>query len=62
MNQINVLIKKILVDRNYTMTERMQPMLESGNAFIAIGAMHLPGEEGVLSLLAKNDYEISLVY
>ncbi|MBT7952588.1 MAG: TraB/GumN family protein [Gammaproteobacteria bacterium] len=58
----NVLIKKILVDRNYTMTERMQPMLESGNAFIAIGAMHLPGEEGVLSLLAKNDYEISLVY
>jgi uncharacterized protein len=58
----NVLIKKILVDRNYTMTKRMQPMLESGNAFIAIGAMHLPGEEGVLSLLAKNEYEISLVY
>ncbi len=58
----NELIKKILVDRNYTMTERMQPILETGNAFIAIGAMHLPGEEGVLSLLAKNNYEISLVY
>ena len=58
----NELIKKILVDRNYTMTERMQPILETGNAFIAIGAMHLPGDEGVLSLLAKNNYEISLVY
>lgn len=58
----NELIKKILVDRNYTMTERMQPILETGNAFIAIGAMHLPGEEGVLSLLAKNNYEISVVY
>ena len=58
----NELIRKILVDRNYIMTKRMQPMLESGNAFIAIGAMHLPGDEGVLSLLAKNNYEISLIY
>jgi uncharacterized protein len=58
----NELIKKLLIDRNYTMAERMQPMLQEGNAFIAIGAMHLPGEEGVLALLAKNNYEISLVY
>jgi uncharacterized protein YbaP (TraB family) len=58
----NDLIKRILFDRNYTMAKRMQPMLENGNAFIAIGAMHLPGDEGVLSLLAKNNYEISLVY
>jgi uncharacterized protein len=56
------LIKKLLIDRNHTMTERMQVMLQAGNAFIAIGAMHLVGEEGVLSLLAKNEYEISLVY
>ncbi len=58
----NELIKKLLIDRNYTMAERMQPMLKNGNAFIAIGAMHLAGEEGVLSLLANNEYEISLVY
>ena len=58
----NELIKKLLIDRNHTMAERMQPILQDGNAFIAIGAMHLPGENGVLSLLAKNDYEISLVY
>jgi uncharacterized protein len=58
----NDLIKKLLVDRNYTMAERMQAELENGNAFIAIGAMHLPGDEGVLSLLAKSNYDISRVY
>jgi uncharacterized protein YbaP (TraB family) len=40
----------------------MQPQLGNGGAFIAIGAMHLVGDEGVLAILAKNDYEISLVY
>lgn len=58
----NGLMKKLLTDRNYTMAKRMQPMLEVGNAFIAVGAMHLPGAEGVLSLLAKNGYEISRIY
>ncbi len=58
----NELIRKLLINRNYTMTQRMLPILENGNAFIAIGAMHLPGEEGVLALLAKYDYEISPVF
>jgi uncharacterized protein YbaP (TraB family) len=58
----NELIKKLSIDRNYTMAERMQPQLGNGGAFIAIGAMHLVGDEGVLAILAKNDYEISLVY
>ncbi len=58
----NELIQELLVERNYIMAERMQAVLQDGNAFIAIGAMHLPGEEGVLALLAKNNYDISLVY
>ena len=44
------------------MTERMQQVLAGGNAFIAIGAMHLPGDDGVLSLLAKQGYTITAVY
>ncbi len=56
------LMKRILVDRNYTMTDRMLNILEKGNAFIAIGAMHLPGEEGVLSLLGKQGYKIHSIY
>jgi len=56
------LLEKLLTKRNYIMAERMQPMLKDGNAFIAIGAMHLPGDEGVLHLLMQRHYDISLVY
>ncbi len=58
----NGLMKKLLIDRNYTMSDRMRSVLDSGNAFIAVGAMHLPGKEGILSLLTNYDYEVSLVY
>ena len=56
------LTQKLLTERNHTMVERMGPVLEKGNAFIAIGAMHLPGEEGVLALLDQQDYKISRIY
>ncbi|MGH8120685.1 MAG: TraB/GumN family protein, partial [Gammaproteobacteria bacterium] len=56
------LFRELLTDRNRVMVERMQPILDAGNAFIAIGAMHLPGADGVLSLLAREGYRISAVY
>lgn len=56
------LFRKLLFDRNRIMAERMQQALTGGNAFIAIGAMHLPGDDGVLSLLAKQGYTITPVY
>lgn len=52
-----------LVDvRNQRMVERMEAYLKQGNAFIAIGALHLPGEAGVLKLLAQEGYQVSAVY
>ena len=39
----------------------MRPMLEQGGAFIAIGALHLAGEEGVLALLEKQGYQLQVV-
>ena len=56
------LTEKILIQRNYRMVERMRPLLETGAAFIAMGALHLPGEEGVLALLEKYDFEITRVF
>jgi len=56
------LLERLLSKRNYIMAERMQPMLKDGNAFIAIGAMHLPGDDGVLHILVQRQYDISLVY
>lgn len=56
------LLKNLIEDRNHTMAKRMQKVLDQGNAFVAIGAMHLTGEEGVLSLLEQQGYRVSAVY
>lgn len=52
----------LVIKRNYLMTERMQPRLREGEAFIAVGALHLPGKEGILNLLSKQGYKIKAVY
>ncbi len=44
--------------RNHTMAERAVPFIEAGGAFIAVGALHLPGEEGVVSLLREKGYRV----
>ena len=48
--------------RNYRMLERMQPRLREGNAFIAVGALHLPGDKGLLKLLRNKGYRVSPMY
>jgi len=54
--------ERILDDRNKTMLERMQPRLDEGRAFIAVGALHLAGKKGLLNLLAKQGYTVKAVY
>ena len=54
--------KRLLTDRNKRMDERMQSALQEGNAFIAIGALHLPGDEGVLARLSQRGYKITAIY
>lgn len=56
------LMNDLLTRRNHTMADRMQKILNDGGAFIAIGALHLPGEEGVLNLLDGRGYNITRVY
>jgi len=52
-----------LIDmRNVRMVERMQDYLQKGKAFIAIGALHLPGEKGVLHLLEQQGYSVTSIY
>ncbi len=48
----------LIVARNRRMAERMLPYLERGDAFIAIGALHLPGEDGVLARLVAAGYRV----
>jgi uncharacterized protein YbaP (TraB family) len=52
---------RLIDERNHRMAERMQARLEKGGQFIAVGALHLPGEEGVLNLLSRKGYRLSVV-
>ncbi len=45
--------------RNLKMAERLKPYIAKGNAFAAVGALHLPGEKGLLNLLKKSGHEVS---
>src|SRR5690606_10570644 len=51
--------EKMVDMRNETMVRRAAPFLEAGGAFIAVGAMHLPGEAGLIELLRKAGYRVS---
>ena len=44
------------------MVKRMQKRLQEGNAFIAVSALHLPGEKGIIKLLQKQGYQVSALY
>jgi hypothetical protein len=44
------------------MLQRMQPRLEEGQAFIAVGALHLPGNKGLIQLLRQQGYNVSAVW
>lgn len=55
-------LERGLIDaRNRRMVERMTPRFDGG-AFVAIGALHLPGEDGVLALLERSGYALKRVY
>jgi uncharacterized protein YbaP (TraB family) len=54
--------KRLLTDRNKLMIDRMQPFLQKGDAFIAVGALHLPGDDGIIENLNQQGYKITAIY
>lgn len=53
--------EQVVHRRNRLMAERIEPMLAEGGAFVAVGALHLPGDKGVLALLAAKGYRVERV-
>ncbi|OQY56118.1 MAG: TraB/GumN family protein [Candidatus Parabeggiatoa sp. nov. 2] len=59
---VDAFYKRMVDDRNSRMVKRMQERLLEGNAFIAVGALHLPGDKGLLKLLQVRGYRVFAVY
>lgn len=51
--------KSILTDRNKSWMKHIIPATRKGDAFIAVGALHLGGSTGLLRLLERRGYKIT---
>ena len=45
--------------RNHRMAESLLLQLESKRVFVAVGALHLPGEQGLLNILRQHGYVLA---
>lgn len=48
-------------DRNLRMRDRLLPILERGGAFVGVGALHLPGNDGLIELLRASGYTVTRI-
>ena len=51
----------LLTDRNIKMSERIQKLIKEQSVFIAVGAGHLPGQEGIINMLTRAGYNVEPV-
>jgi len=51
--------KILLKKRNLVMVRRGTPLLEKGGAFIAVGALHLPGNDGLVNLFRQKGFTLT---
>lgn len=51
-----------IVERNLEMARRARPLLDRGATLVAVGALHLPGEKGLVALLREQGYRVEAIY
>ena len=53
--------KTMITARNHHMADRAEKTLDTGGAFMAVGALHLPGPEGLVALLRAKGFTVTPV-
>jgi uncharacterized protein YbaP (TraB family) len=56
------LLDALLWSRNERMLERLDEVLAAGDAFVAVGALHLPGSRGLLRGLEQRGFAVEAIY
>lgn len=56
------LTRHLIVNRSVQMAHRLYVPLRAGRVFVAVGALHLYGGNGLLALLRGQGYRVSVVY
>jgi len=51
--------KALIEKRNVVMAERVLPLLKSGKNFVAVGALHLQGDTGLVNLLQQEGFDVT---
>jgi uncharacterized protein len=52
-------MRVLVVGRNAVMAERAAPLLAAGGAFIAVGALHLTGKDGLVERFRADGYAVT---
>lgn len=60
--QIERFQEVLINSRNRRMAERLRDKISVGGVFVAVGALHLPGEKGLLNTLHKQGFRVETVY
>jgi len=54
--------ERLIDRRNRIMLERLLPLLEANATFVAVGALHLPGNDGLIKLLRNAGYRVTPLF
>jgi uncharacterized protein len=59
--QLQQVQQVLVVRRNHKMQDTALPLLDAGGVFIGVGALHLPGRDGLVQLLRDKGYTVTAV-
>lgn len=55
-------MEALVDDRNTNWMKQLPGLMEEGSQFVAVGALHLPGDKGLINLLKKQGYTLTPVH